>query len=132
VVVGLRDGSGARPKAEATGLPRALEKRSGADVVMLLAPDEMLARSIARSSRTSPRRALGFSHGLAIRFGFIVPRADLDVFMVAPKGPGHRAALALQEGKGMVALWAVAQDASGQAEALASPTAARSAAAAPG
>ena len=87
---------------------------------MLLAPDETLAALYrAIEPHLAPARALGFSHGLAIRFGQIVPRADLDVIMVAPKGPGTRAALALRERKGMVALYAVAQDASGGAEALA-------------
>jgi ketol-acid reductoisomerase len=62
--------------------------------------------------------ALGFSHGLAIRFGFIVPRPDLDVFMVAPKGPGTALRALYEAGKGMVALYAVAQDASGTAEAI--------------
>ena len=91
-----------------------------ADLVMLLAPDEALA-AIYRTVVPYIRKgaALGFSHGLAIRFGFIVPRPDLDVVMVAPKGPGTALRSLYLEGKGMVGLWAVAQDSSGQAEALA-------------
>jgi ketol-acid reductoisomerase len=86
---------------------------------MLLAPDETLSavyREIEPYLRDG--MALGFSHGLAIRFGFIVPRPDLDVFMVAPKGPGTALRALYEAGKGMVALYAVAQDASGTAEAI--------------
>ena len=87
---------------------------------MLLAPDEVLAaiyREIEPNIRAGA--ALGFSHGLAIRFGFITPRADLDVFMLAPKGPGTALRSLYLEGKGMVALSGVSRDASGQAEAIA-------------
>jgi ketol-acid reductoisomerase len=86
---------------------------------MLLAPDETLSaiyREIASGLRSGA--ALGFSHGLAIRFGFIVPRPDLDVFMVAPKGPGTALRSLYEAGKGMVGLYAVAQDASGAAESI--------------
>ncbi len=87
---------------------------------MLLAPDEALA-AIYRSIEPHVREeaALGFSHGLAIKFQFIVPRPDLDVFMVAPKGPGTALRSLYQAGQGMVALYAVARNVSGQAEALA-------------
>ena len=72
---------------------------------MLLAPDEVLGGIYQRDrARIRHGAALGFSHGLAIRFGLIVPRADLDVFMVAPKGPGPRCGRSTSEGKGMVAL----------------------------
>ena len=87
---------------------------------MLLAPDEIhgaLYREIEPQLRDGA--ALGFSHGLAIRFGFVAPRADLDVFLVAPKGPGTALRSLYLQGKGMVALWAVAQDASGGARDLA-------------
>lgn len=122
VVVGLRDGSPGIAGAKANGIATAslVEAAASADVVMLLAPDETLAaiyRTIAPHIRDGA--ALGFSHGLAIRFGFIVPRPDLDVFMVAPKGPGTALRSLYLDGKGMVALYAVAQDCSGQAEALA-------------
>jgi len=122
VVVGLRDGSPSAARAAADGIPTAslAEAAASGDAVMLLAPDETLA-AIYSTIEPYIRQgaALGFSHGLAIRFQFIVPRADLDVFMVAPKGPGTALRSLYQESKGMVALYAVAQDASGQAEALA-------------
>jgi ketol-acid reductoisomerase len=72
---------------------------------MLLAPDEALA-AIYRlvEPHLAEGTALGFSHGLAIRFGFIVPRPDLDVYMVAPKGPGTALRSLYQQGQGMVAL----------------------------
>ncbi len=122
VVVGLRNGSPSAARAAAEGITTASlnEAASAADIVMLLAPDEALA-AIYREVEPHIRQgaALGFSHGLAIRFGFIVPRPDLDVFMVAPKGPGTALRSLYQEGKGMVALYAVAQEASGQANAIA-------------
>ena len=122
VVVGLRDGSPSTARADADGIRTASisEAAASADVVMLLAPDETLA-AIYREIEPSLRQdaALGFSHGLAIRFGFIIPRPDLDVFMVAPKGPGTALRSLYEDGRGMVALYAVAHDASGQAEALA-------------
>jgi ketol-acid reductoisomerase len=122
LVVGLRGGSPSAARVAADHLSSAslTEAAASADIVMLLAPDEALAaiyRDIEGHIR--PGAALGFSHGLAIRFQFIVPRPDLDVFMVAPKGPGTALRSLYQEGKGMVALYAVAQDASGQAEAIA-------------
>jgi ketol-acid reductoisomerase len=122
VVVGLRGGSASAAKAEADGIPTASlsDAAASADIVMMLAPDEALA-AIYRGIEPSLRQnaALGFSHGLAIRFGFIVPRPDLDVFMVAPKGPGTALRSLYEGGRGMVGLYAVAQDASGEAEALA-------------
>ncbi|WP_294120959.1 ketol-acid reductoisomerase [Sphingomonas sp.] len=122
VVVGLRDGSPSLHGAQADGIATAslAEAAASADIVMLLAPDEVLA-AIYRVVEPHCREgaALGFSHGLAIRFGFIAPRPDLDVFMLAPKGPGTALRSLYLEGKGMVALYAVAQDKSGQAEAIA-------------
>ena len=122
VVVGLRGGSGSRIEAEAAGLETALieEAVGSADIVMLLAPDEIhhaLYREI--EPRLREGAALGFSHGLSVRFRFIVPRADLDVFLVAPKGPGTALRSLYQQGKGMIALWAVEQDATGQARPIA-------------
>jgi ketol-acid reductoisomerase len=121
VAVGLRDGSPSLPRAQADGIAVVgiEEAASSADVLMLLAPDETLSaiyREIASGLRSGA--ALGFSHGLAIRFGFIVPRPDLDVFMVAPKGPGTALRSLYEAGKGMVGLYAVAQDASGAAESI--------------
>src|SRR5687767_4916565 len=122
VVVGLRDGSPTTASAESEGIATAsmIEASANADIVMLLAPDEVLA---AIYSEIEPYlrqgAALGFSHGLAIRFGLIVPRPDLDIFMVAPKGPGTALRSLYQDGKGMVALFAVAQDVTGQADSIA-------------
>lgn len=122
VVVGLRDGSPSFDRAEADGIATAslAEAALSADVVMLLAPDEALA-AIYRDIEPHIRQgaALGFSHGLAIRFGFILPRSDLDIFMVAPKGPGTALRSLYLEGKGMVALYAVERDVSGTTEAVA-------------
>ena len=122
VVVGLRSGSSSATRAKSDGIvtvpiPQAA---SSADVIMLLAPDETLA-AIYREIEPELRQgaALGFSHGLAIRFGFILPRSDLDVFMVAPKGPGTALRSLYEAGKGMVALYAVEQDATGAAEGIA-------------
>lgn len=122
VVVGLRGGSGSALEAEAAGLKTALVEDAvrSADLVMMLAPDEIhsaLYREIEPHLREGA--ALGFSHGLSIRFGFVEPRKDLDVFMVAPKGPGTALRSLYIEGKGMIGLWAVEQDASGSARALA-------------
>jgi ketol-acid reductoisomerase len=122
VVVGLRDGSGSRVEAEAAGLKVDLLEHAtaSADVVMLLAPDEILGDLYSQIEPSlKPGAALGFSHGLAIHFGFISPREDLDVFLVAPKGPGTALRSLYQAGKGMVALWAVAQDATGNARNIA-------------
>lgn len=122
VVVGLRGGSGSTIEAEAAGLETALleDAVASADLVMLLAPDEIhasLYREIAPQLREGA--ALGFSHGLSVRFGFISPRADLDVFLLAPKGPGTALRSLYQQGKGMIALWAVEQDATGGAREIA-------------
>jgi len=122
VTVGLRAGSATEPAVRDVGLQTAsIEDAAGkADVVMLLAPDEVLGGIYAAiQPRLRSGAALGFSHGLAIHFGQVAPRADLDVFMVAPKGPGTALRSLYQEGKGMIALWAVAQDASGCARELA-------------
>jgi ketol-acid reductoisomerase len=122
VVVGLRGASGSAAEAEAAGLTVALieEAVASADVVMMLAPDEIhseLYREIEPNLRRGA--ALGFSHGLSVRFGFVDPRADLDVFLVAPKGPGTALRSLYQQGKGMIALWAVEQDSTGNARDIA-------------
>src|SRR5206468_3052186 len=122
VVVGLRGGSSRATEAEAAGLKVALveDAVASADVVMLLTPDEVIG-AIYRETEPRLRRgaALGFSHGLAIHFGVISPRDDLDVFLVAPKGPGSALRSLYEQGKGMYALWAVAHDRSGKARDLA-------------
>jgi ketol-acid reductoisomerase len=122
VVVGLRAGSASGREAEMAGLTVALLENAvaSADVVMMLAPDEIhseLYREIEPHLRHG--MALGFSHGLSVRFGFVEPRADLDVFLVAPKGPGTALRSLYSEGKGMIAVWAVAQDATGMARDIA-------------
>jgi len=122
VVVGLRGGSGSRIEVEAAGIEIALIEDAvrSADVVMMLAPDEIHA-ALYREIEPNLRKgaALGFSHGLSIRFGLIKPRADLDIFLLAPKGPGTALRSLYQAGKGMIALWAVEQDATGNARDIA-------------
>ena len=122
VVVALRGGSSSSTEAEGHGLEVALveDAVASADIVMLLAPDEILGQ-LYREIEPHIRKgaALGFSHGLAIHFNLIAPRDDLDVFMVAPKGPGTALRSLYQDGQGMIALWAVAQDRSGTARELA-------------
>ncbi|HEX4762258.1 MAG TPA: ketol-acid reductoisomerase [Sphingomicrobium sp.] len=122
VVVGLRGASGSAAEAEAAGLAIALieDAVASADVVMMLAPDEIhseLYREI--EPRLRQGAALGFSHGLSVRFGFVEPRADLDAFLVAPKGPGTALRSLYQQGKGMIALWAVERDSTGAAREIA-------------
>jgi len=122
VVVGLRGGSGSRIEVEASGLGTALveDAVASADVVMMLAPDEIHSALYGEiEPRLRQGTALGFSHGLSVRFGFVKPRADLDVFLIAPKGPGTALRSLYKEGKGMLAAWAVEQDATGNARGIA-------------
>jgi ketol-acid reductoisomerase len=122
VVVGLRGGSSSSTEAEAAGLDVALVETAVAssDVVMLLAPDEVLGAIYAEiEPQLRHGAALGFSHGLAVHFGLVAPRDDLDVFMVAPKGPGTALRSLYRAGEGMIGLWAVAQDRSGRTRDLA-------------
>jgi len=122
VVVGLRGGSGSTIEAEAAGLETALleDAVGSADVVMMLAPDEVHQALYAEiEPRLREGAALGFSHGLSVRFGFVEPRADLDVFLIGPKGPGTALRSLYQQGKGMIALWAVEQDGTGNARKIA-------------
>ena len=122
VVVGLRDGSPSAAEVHAAGLASAplAEAAASADLAMLLVPDEAMAGVYGLiEPHLRPATSLGFSHGLAIHFGFVRPRADLDVFLLAPKGPGTALRSLYREGQGMVALWAVAQDATGAARARA-------------
>ncbi len=123
VTVGLRPGSASIAKAEAAGLtvkpvPEAVQ---GADVVMILAPDEHQARLYREQIEPNIKEgaALAFAHGFNIHFGQIEPRADLDVIMVAPKGPGHLVRSTYVEGGGVPSLIAVHQDATGQAREIA-------------
>jgi len=117
VVVGLREGSPSATKVRDAGLDSApiADAVASADLVMLLVPDETMAGLYGTiEPHLRPGAALGFSHGLAIHFNFVRPRADLDVFLLAPKGPGTALRSLYQAGDGMVALWAVAQDGSGK------------------
>jgi ketol-acid reductoisomerase len=122
VVVGLRGSSLNRAIAKELGLDVAdlAEAAASADIVMLLAPDEILG-DLYRAVEPQIRQgaALGFSHGLAVHFGLLQPRGDLDVYLLAPKGPGTALRALYREGKGMIALWAVAQDSSGSAREIA-------------
>jgi len=122
VVIGLRGGSGSMIEAEGAGLETALLDKAvtSADVVMMLSPDETHASLYDEiQPQLKPAAALGFSHGLSVRFGFVQPRSDLDVFLLAPKGPGTALRSLYTEGKGMIAVWAVAQDATGKARNIA-------------
>ncbi|MDB5721658.1 MAG: ketol-acid reductoisomerase, partial [Alphaproteobacteria bacterium] len=117
VAVALREGSDSARKAEAAGF-RVMSPAAAAgwaDVVMVLAPDEHQAAIYERdlAPNMQPGAALAFAHGLNIHFGLIEPRADLDVFMVAPKGPGHTVRSEYVKGGGVPCLLAVAQEAQG-------------------
>jgi ketol-acid reductoisomerase len=120
VVVGLRSGSASAAKAQAAGIAvkSVAEAVAGADVVMMLAPDEHIAR-IYREE-VEPNIAQGamvaFAHGFNIHFGAVEPRSDLDVTMIAPKAPGHTVRSTYAGGGGVPMLIAIAQDASGQAK----------------
>ncbi|MCZ6467912.1 MAG: ketol-acid reductoisomerase [Alphaproteobacteria bacterium] len=122
VVVALREGSGGVAKAEAEQLKvvSAAEAAKWADVVMVLTPDEGQAKLYNDHLRGNMKdgAALAFAHGLNIHFRLIEPRPDLDVFMVAPKGPGHTVRAEYQRGAGVPMLLAVEQDASGNAHDL--------------
>ncbi len=122
VVVGLRAGSSSAQKAEQAGLRVApvAEAVASADLVMILTPDEF--QSVLYKNEIEPNlkkgATLAFAHGFAIHYNQVVPRADLDVIMVAPKAPGHTVRTEFVKGGGIPDLVAVAQDASGQALAL--------------
>ncbi len=123
VVVGLRPGSASAAKAEAAGLVvKAIDDAvKGADVVMVLAPDEhqaVLYRQVIEPN-IKEGVALAFAHGFAIHYNQIVPREDLDVIMIAPKAPGHTVRSEFVKGGGIPDLVAVYQDASGHARAIA-------------
>ncbi len=118
VRVGLRPGSAHHDEVRGEGftiLPPA-DAAHGADIVVLLAPDEHLPAIYSEiEGALKPGAAIGFAHGLCIHYGLIRPRADLDVIMIAPKGPGAALRRLYTEGRGMVSLVAVAQDSSGDA-----------------
>ena len=123
VTVGLRPDSGSFAKAEAAGLrvrPVA-QAAAEADIVMMLVPDEfapdIYAREIAESM--TPGKYIAFSHGFSIHYGFIRPPDDVNVFMVAPKGPGHLVRREYQRGAGVPCLLAVHQDPNGETKEIA-------------
>ncbi len=119
VVVALRPGSASAAKAEAAGfeVKSAAEAAAWADIVMVLTPDEGQAELWETQIRDNMRAgaAMAFAHGLAIHFNLIEPRPDIDVFMIAPKGPGHTVRSEYERGAGVPCLLAVQQDASGNA-----------------
>ncbi|NPD67602.1 ketol-acid reductoisomerase [Lichenicola cladoniae] len=119
LVVGLRPGSAGIAKAEAAGhkVMGPSEAAAWADVVMVLTPDELQGDLYIDHLRDNlkPGAALAFAHGLSIHFRVIEPRPDLDVFMIAPKGPGHTVRSEYQRGGGVPCLVAVAQNSSGNA-----------------
>ncbi len=123
VRVALRPGSASAKKAEDAGLQvmDPGEAAAWADVVMVLAPDEHQASLYTDQLAPNMREgtALAFAHGLNIHFNLIEPRGDLDVFMIAPKGPGHLVRSEYDRGGGVPCLIAVEQDASGNAKEIA-------------
>ncbi|MEQ8354833.1 MAG: ketol-acid reductoisomerase [Kiloniellaceae bacterium] len=123
VRVALRAGSATAKKAENAGLQvmTAEEAAKWADVVMMLTPDELQADIYRDSLEPNLKEgaALAFAHGLNVHFNLIEPRKDLDVFMIAPKGPGHTVRSEYLRGGGVPCLIAVAQDASGNAQEIA-------------
>ncbi|MGB0181354.1 MAG: ketol-acid reductoisomerase [Candidatus Puniceispirillales bacterium] len=119
VVVALREGSASAPKAEQAGFKvmNVAEAAAWGDVIMMLTPDELQAdiyeQDIADHIR--PGAAIAFAHGLNVHFDLIVPAKDIDVIMIAPKGPGHTVRGEYVKGGGVPCLLAVHQDASGNA-----------------
>ena len=123
VRVGLAEGSKSRAKAEEAGL-RVVDPATAAaeaDLIMVLVPDPVQARLYAEAIEPNLQAgdALFFAHGFNIRYGFIKPPANIDVAMVAPKGPGHLVRREYVAGRGVPAIVAVEQDATGNAWPLA-------------
>lgn len=122
VVIGLRKGSASAKKAEQAGLKvkEVAEAAEWADVIMVLVPDELQADMYKEHLAPNMKKgaALMFAHGLNVHFNLIEPREDLDVGMVAPKGPGHTVRSEYQRGGGVPCLIAVHQDKSGNAHDL--------------
>lgn len=123
VRVALRAGSATAKKAEAAGLEvmTPADAAAWADVVMMLTPDELQAGIYQNDLAPNMREgtALAFAHGLNIHFSLIEARADIDVFMIAPKGPGHTVRSEYLRGGGVPCLIAVEQNASGNAQEIA-------------
>ena len=119
VAIALRPGSASAKKAEGAGFKvmANAEAAQWADVLMVLAPDETQAKiwNDDLKANMKPGAALAFAHGLNIHFGLIEPREDIDVIMIAPKGPGHTVRSEYQKGGGVPCLIAIHQDSSGNA-----------------
>jgi ketol-acid reductoisomerase len=119
VIVGLYPGSKSAVKAKEAGLEvhSVADAAKAADLMMILLPDEV-QRSVYEKEiapNLTAGKTLAFAHGFNINYGQIVPPADVDVVMIAPKGPGHLVRRTYEQGQGVPALFAVYQDASGQA-----------------
>ena len=123
VVVALRDGSSSKAKAESKGLKvmNLSDAAEWADVVMILTPDELQATIYKNhiEQRVREGTSIAFAHGLNIHYDLIKARKDLDVFMIAPKGPGHLVRSEYQKGGGVPCLMAIHKDSSGKARDLA-------------
>ncbi|MFL2687519.1 MAG: ketol-acid reductoisomerase [Alphaproteobacteria bacterium] len=123
VKIALRPGSGSAAKAEGSDFEvlDGSEAAKWADVVMMLSPDETQGETYREQLAPNMREgtALAFAHGLNIHFALIEPREDIDVFMIAPKGPGHTVRSEYQRGAGVPCLLAVHKDASGNCHDLA-------------
>ena len=123
VTVGLRKDGASWSKAEKAGLKvkEVADAVKNADVVMVLLPDEQIATVYKKEIEPALKKnaTLAFAHGFNIHYGQVAPREDLDVIMIAPKGPGHRVRIVYEQGFGVPALIAVQQNASGNAKELA-------------
>ncbi|MBD2092143.1 ketol-acid reductoisomerase [Microcoleus sp. FACHB-1515] len=119
VIVGLYPGSKSAAKAEAAGLTvkSVADASAAADFIMILLPDEV-QRTVYQAEiepNLKPGKVLAFAHGFNIHFAQVVPPPDVDVVMIAPKGPGHLVRRTYEQGQGVPCLFAVYQDATGQA-----------------
>ena len=123
VAIALREGSATAKKAEAAGFTVMSNKDAAAwaDILMILAPDEHQAAIYADDlhANLKPGAAIAFAHGLNVHFGLIEPRDDIDVIMIAPKGPGHTVRSEYVKGGGVPCLVAIHQDKSGNAHDIA-------------
>lgn len=119
VIVGLYPGSKSAEKAQSAGIPvhSVADASKAADFIMILLPDEV-QKSVYKQEiepNLTDGKVLAFAHGFNIHFGQVVPPENVDVVMIAPKGPGHLVRRTYEQGQGVPALFAVYQDASGQA-----------------
>ena len=123
VMIALKKGSASWPKAENAGFPvrEVSQATQEADIIMILTPDEVASEMYASDIQMhlKPGKYLACAHGFNIHFKKIVPPADVNVFMVAPKGPGHLVRSEFEKGKGVPCLIAIAQDPSGNSKQLA-------------